>query len=91
VILSSIAYAVLTLNQRPVDYGFPLTVSNLLLPAIFGTFIIGGLVGLFARMGIERREALLFSVFMASVFALLGSLGLFQGFPGPGAHQRLSS
>jgi len=84
-LLSSIAYAVLTLNQRPVDYSSPFSVSYLLLPGIITAafVIIGGLVGLFARMEIEPRGVLLFLVFIASLFAILGSLGFFSGFTGP--------
>ena len=74
-LLSSIAYAVLTLNQRPVDYSSPLTVSSLLLPGVIvaAFVIVGGLVSLFARMEIERRGVLAFFVFLASVFAIIGS------------------
>jgi hypothetical protein len=83
-LLSSIAYAALTVNLRPVDYSSPLTVSSLsLLGMIDAVFVIlGGLVGLFARMSIERRGVLAFFVFIASLFAIIGSL-LLLSVPGP--------
>jgi hypothetical protein len=86
VLLSSIAYAALTLNLRAVDYSSPLTVSSLsLLGMINALFVIlGGLVALFARMNIERRGVLAFFVFIASVFAVIGSLFLISlSLPGP--------
>jgi|SRR5712664_85497 len=71
---SSAAYAVLTL-YRPVDYSSLLnTLFFILLVMIYGLFVIfGSLVVLSANMSIERRGVLAFFVFLASVFAVIGS------------------
>jgi hypothetical protein len=58
------------------DYGNPF---NLFLSIIAGLtyglpLICGSLVVLFASMTIERRGVLAFFVFLASVFAMVGSL-----------------
>ena len=83
-LLSSVAYAVLTLNQRPVDYSSPLTVSSVLFVGLIDAVfvIIGSLAVLFARMEEDRRGILGFFVFIASVFAILGSI-LALYVPGP--------
>ncbi len=83
-LLSSVAYAVLTLNQRPVDYSSPLTVSSVLFVGLIDAVfvIIGSLAVLFARMEEDRRGILGFFVFLASVFAILGSI-LALYVPGP--------
>ncbi len=83
-LLSSIAYTTLTLNQRPVDYSSPFTVSSFLLPGtIYASFVIAAsLVVLFVRMDVDRRGVLGFLVFIASVFAIIGSFALLT-FPGP--------
>jgi hypothetical protein len=75
-LLSSLAYAALTLNQRPVDYSSPLTVSSVLFVGLIDAafVIIGSLAVLFARMEEDRRGILGFFVFIASVFAILGSI-----------------
>jgi hypothetical protein len=83
-LLSSIAYAVLTLNLRPVDYSSPFTVSSVSFVGMIDApfVILGGLLGLFGRMSIETRGVLAFFVFIASIFAIIGSLGLLS-VPGP--------
>jgi len=83
-LLSSTAYAVLTLNQRPVDYSSPLTVSSVLFAGLIDAafVIIGSLAVLFARMEEDRRGILGFFVFIASVFAILGSIAALYA-PGP--------
>jgi len=77
-LLSSIAYAVPALSRVPVSYSAPFSFSLVeMLSVIDGLFVIfGGLVALFARMDIERRGVLAFFVFLASIFATLGSVGL---------------
>jgi hypothetical protein len=83
-LLSSLAYAALTLNQRPVDYSSPLTVSSVLFVGLIDAafIIIGSLAVLFARMEEDRRGILGFFVFIASVFAILGSIAALY-VPGP--------
>src|SRR5213594_481425 len=83
-LLSSIAYTALTLNQRPVDYSSPFRVSSFLLPGTtYALFVIVASVAiLFARMNVDRRGVLGFLVFIASLFAIIGSFG-FLTFPGP--------
>jgi hypothetical protein len=75
-LLSSLAYSVLTSNQRPVDYSSPLTVSSVLFVGLINAafVIIGSLAILFARMQADRRGILGFFVFIASVFAILGAI-----------------
>jgi hypothetical protein len=83
-LLSSIAYAALTVKLRPVDYSSPFTVSSLSLVGMIDApfVVLGGLLGLFGRMSIEQRGVLAFFVFMASILAIIGSLGL-RSVPGP--------
>ncbi|HEV2119265.1 MAG TPA: hypothetical protein VGS11_04035 [Candidatus Bathyarchaeia archaeon] len=76
-LLSSLATVVPTLSLLPVDHSspFPLSLIELLsiMDAVF--VILGGLVVLSARVDIERRGVLAFFVFVASLFAMFGSLG----------------
>lgn len=81
-LLSSIAYTALTLNQRPIDYSSPFRVSSFLLPGLTIFVIVGAVILLFARMNEDRRGVLGFLVFTASVFAIIGAFGILS-FPGP--------
>jgi len=71
---SSAAYSFLTL-YRPLDYSSLLNILFFIsLITIYGLLVIfGSLVVLFAPMSIERRGVLAFFVFLASVFAVIGS------------------
>jgi hypothetical protein len=69
-------YGILALNSGMVDYSS--LVSVLFFIFLVMTYpiliILGSLAVLFARMSIERRGVLAFFVFIASVFAMMGSL-----------------
>jgi hypothetical protein len=63
----------------PKDYSDPSVLVNvmfgIMISVTYGVFVIlGSLVILFARMSIELRGVLALFVFLASIFAILGSL-----------------
>ena len=68
--------SMVTLALKLGDYGNPLNLAFIITAGLtYGLpLICGSLVVLFASTSIERRGVLAFFVFLASVFAVLGSL-----------------
>ena|SRR5947209_1984425 len=79
-LFSGMAYLALTVNLGPVNYGSQFAFLFFTMVGMgYGLLVIlGGLVVLSAPMSIEPRGVLAFFVFMASLFAILGSFFLFS-------------
>ena len=79
-LISSLAYLALTVNLGPVNYSsqFAFLFFNMVGMAYGLLVIFGGLEVLSAPMNIEPRGVLAFFVFIASLFAIIGSFFLFS-------------
>ncbi|TMI51118.1 hypothetical protein E6H20_04425 [Candidatus Bathyarchaeota archaeon] len=79
-LISSLAYLALVVNLGPVDYNSQLAFLFFTMVGMaYGLLvIIGGLVVLSAPMNLEPRGVLAFFVFIASLFAIIGSFFLFS-------------
>ncbi len=74
-LISSLAYFALTRNLVPVGYSSQFAFLIFIMAGmVYGLLVIlGGLAVLSAPMNIERRGVLAFFVFIASLFAIIGS------------------
>jgi hypothetical protein len=77
-LISSLAYRALTVNLGPVYYSSQFGFLFFIMAGmVYGLLVIfGGLVVLSAPMNIEPRGVLAFFVFIASLFAIMGSFFL---------------
>src|SRR3989442_15205163 len=79
-LISGIAYLALTVNLGPVNYGsqFAFLFFTMVGMAYGLLVIFGGLIVLSVPMNIEPRGVLAFFVFVAPLFAVIGSFFLFS-------------
>jgi len=79
-LISSLAYLALAVSLGPVNYSaeFAFLFFTMVGMAYGLLVIFGGLVVLSAPMNIEPRGVLAFFVFIASLFAIIGSFFLFS-------------